>query len=67
MTEQDQELFSQIYYQYYKRLLYAAIHIVHNFSIAEELTNETFTILLAQFAQSNPFKINLISTLLSLP
>ena len=49
MTEQDKELFSQIYYQYYKRLLYAAIHIVHNFSIAEELTNETFTILLAQF------------------
>ena len=51
MTEQDKELFSQIYYQYYKRLLYTAVHIIHNFSIAEELTNETFTILLAQFDQ----------------
>ena len=61
MTEQDKELFSQIYYQYYKRLLYTAVHIIHNFSIAEELTNETFTILLAQFDQVRdwPFEYKL--------
>ena len=49
MTAQDKELFSQLYDQNYKRLLYAAVRIAHNPFTAEELTNEAFTILLTRF------------------
>ena len=48
MATHDKQFFSQLYKANYKRLLCAAIRIVHNFAIAEELTNETFFILLTQ-------------------
>ena len=67
MTTQDKDLFTRIYRQYYRQLLYTAVRIIHNFSIAEELTNETFTILLTQFdrVQNHPNLYRWLHTVLT--
>lgn len=49
MTAHDQENFIHLYHKYYKKLLYTALDMLKNISMAEDLTNETFTILLTQF------------------
>ena len=51
MTAQDKECFTMIYRKYYKRLLCTAEYMLRNYSISEDLTNETFEILLRRFQQ----------------
>ena len=49
MTVRDQERFDFIYRKYYKKLLRTAVNMLQNVPAAEDLTNETFTILLTRF------------------
>ena len=49
MTVRDQERFDFIYRKYYKKLLRTAVNMLPNVPAAEDLTNETFTILLTRF------------------
>ena len=49
MTVRDQERFDLIYRKYYKKLLRTAVNMLQNVPAAENLTNETFTILLTRF------------------
>ena len=49
MTVRDQERFDFIYRKYYKKLLRTAVNVLQNVPAAEDLTNETFTILLTRF------------------
>lgn len=49
MAVRDQERFDFIYRKYYKKLLRTAVNMLQNVPAAEDLTNETFTILLTRF------------------
>ena len=51
MTEQDKAFFIVLYQQYYPKLLRIANKSLHNIAAAEDMTADTFVILLAQIEQ----------------
>ncbi len=51
MTEQEKAFFAALYQKYYPKLLYIANRSLHDMAAAEDITADTFVILLSQIGQ----------------